>query len=127
MAVTSREDIVEAFNALRDAVSRIGDLSFDALTTPERLTLLERLERDTRRLPVARHALIGGVRQQATTAEIGGKLAHVLADRLSISRADAARRIDEAEDLGIASVPCWLRYCWRSSSSASTTSPAGGG
>ena len=49
---------------------------------------------------MARHALINGVRQQATAAEIGGKLAHVVADRLRITRADATRRIEEAEDLG---------------------------
>ncbi len=88
------------FDAVRDAVSRLAELSFHVLTTPERLALLERLEHDTRRLPVARHALITGVRQQATPAEIGGKLAHVLADRLGITRADAHRRIEEAEDLG---------------------------
>jgi hypothetical protein len=46
--------------------------------------------------------LINGVRQQATAAEIGGKLAHVVADRLPITRADAARRIEEAKDLGSA-------------------------
>ncbi|HYB37166.1 MAG TPA: DUF222 domain-containing protein [Mycobacterium sp.] len=53
-----------------------------------------------RRLPVPRHALIAGVRQQASPAELGGKLAHVLADRLHISRAEANRRIGEAHDLG---------------------------
>ena len=58
------------------------------------------LEHDTSRLPVARHALINGVRQQATAAEIGGKLSHVLADRLRITRAEATRRIEEAQDLG---------------------------
>ncbi|MBV9353296.1 MAG: HNH endonuclease [Mycobacterium sp.] len=100
MAASSREEIIEAFDAFRDAVSGLAELSFDVLTTPERLALLERLERDTRRLPVARHSLINGVRQQATPAEIGGKLAHVLADRLHITRADANRRIEEAEDLG---------------------------
>jgi hypothetical protein len=71
MSVSSREDVVAAF---------------DALTTPERLALLERLEHDLRRLPVARDALINGVRQQATAAEIGGKLSHVLADRLGITQ-----------------------------------------
>ena len=75
---------MERFDAFRDAVC----------------DLLERWEQDTSRLPVARHALINGVRQQATAAEIGGKLAHVVADRLHITRADASRRIEEAEDLG---------------------------
>jgi Domain of unknown function (DUF222) len=76
----SREEIVEVFDALHTAVSRLAELSFDALTTPERLDLVERLEHATRRLPVPRHALINGVRREATAAEIGGKLPHVLAD-----------------------------------------------
>jgi len=46
------------------------------------------------------HALINQVARQTTRDEIGGKLAHVLAERLRITRAQAARRIDEAEDLG---------------------------
>jgi hypothetical protein len=70
------------------------------LTTPERLALLERLEQEVCRLAVPRHELINGVRQQATAAEIGGKLSHVLADRLRITRAEASRRMDEAADLG---------------------------
>ncbi len=60
----------------------------------------KRLEHDTRRLPVVRHALINGVRQQATPAEIGGKLFQALADRLGIARSEAHRRIEEAHDLG---------------------------
>jgi hypothetical protein len=100
MAVSSREQVIAAFDALGDAVSGLADLSFEALTTPERLALLERLEHNMRRLPVARHALINGVHQQATPAEIGGKLGHVLADRLGITRTDANRRIEEAADLG---------------------------
>ena len=71
MAASSREEIVERFDAFRDAVCDLLELSFDVLTAPERLDLLERLEQDTSRLPVARHALIIGVRQQATAAEIG--------------------------------------------------------
>ncbi|BBU23259.1 HNH endonuclease signature motif containing protein [Mycobacterium xenopi] len=100
MRSPSREEIIEVFDALHDAVSRLGELSFEVLTTPERLALLERLEHEARRLPVAGHALINGVRQQATPTELGGKLSHALADRLRISRPEAARRIHEAEDLG---------------------------
>src|SRR5579875_1173763 len=100
MAVSSREEIVAAFDAFGDAVAVLSELSFEVLTTPERIALLERLEVQTRRLAVARHALIGGLGRQATPAELGGKLAHVLADRLGISRAEAARRIEEADDLG---------------------------
>jgi hypothetical protein len=100
MCSSSREEIVEAFDAFHSVVSRLGELSFEVLTTPERLALLERFEQDIRRLPVPGHELINGVRRQANAAEIGGKLSHVLADRLRITRAEATRRIHEAQDLG---------------------------
>ncbi|MFZ0225458.1 MAG: HNH endonuclease signature motif containing protein [Mycobacterium sp.] len=100
MRSSSREEVEAAFDMLHAAVSRACGLSFDALTTPERLTYLERLEQEARRIPVPGHALINQVARQTTRDEIGGKLSHVLADRLRITRAQAARRIDEAEDLG---------------------------
>jgi Domain of unknown function (DUF222) len=100
MYSSCREDIVKLFDALHYAVSDLLEGSFDTLTTPARLALLERLEHEVRRLAVPRHELINGVRHQATAAEIGGKLSHVLADRLRITRAEAGRRIDEAADLG---------------------------
>ena len=53
MRSSCREDIVDRFDALHDAVSELLELSFDALTTPECLGLLERLGTETRRLPVA--------------------------------------------------------------------------
>jgi hypothetical protein len=37
MLANSREEIVEIFDALHTAVSRLAELSFDALTIPERL------------------------------------------------------------------------------------------
>jgi hypothetical protein len=51
-------------------------------------------------LPVAEHALLNGISERATPAEIGGKLPHVVADRLRITRGEASRRIGEAHDLG---------------------------
>ncbi|MDT7719739.1 MAG: hypothetical protein QOE94_750 [Mycobacterium sp.] len=87
-------------DALHEVVSDLLELSFDALTTPERLGLLERLDHETRRLPVAGSALINQLRRRAGETELGGKLAHALANRLRISRAEAGRRIHEAEDLG---------------------------
>jgi hypothetical protein len=100
MHSSSREDIVERFDAFRDAVSGLLELSFDALTTPECLALLERLETEARRSPVPAHALINQLARQAGETELGGKLGHALANRLRISRGEAARRIHEAEDLG---------------------------
>ena len=100
MHSSCREEIVERFDAFRDAVSGLLELSFDVLTCPELLGMLQRLEQDTRRLPVLGHALINQLARQASETELGGKLSHALANRLLISRAEAARRIREAEDLG---------------------------
>jgi hypothetical protein len=100
MRSSTREEIVETFDALHEAVSRLLDLSFDAMTTPECLAMLERLEREIRRLPVPGHALINQLSRQADEVELGGKLRHALANRLRISRGEASRRIREAEDLG---------------------------
>jgi len=100
MRSNTREEIVERFEALHDAVSDLLELSFDVLTTPELLGMLERLEGETRRLPVPGHAVINQLARQADETELGGKLGHALANRLRISRAEAGRRIREATDLG---------------------------
>ncbi|WP_156738236.1 DUF222 domain-containing protein, partial [Mycobacterium sp. E2699] len=100
MGASSREEIVEVFRALDAAVDRLCELSFDVFTTPERLRALERLECVARRLRAPEHALINQLEAQAGKAELGGTLRSALADRLRITKAEAARRIDEAEDLG---------------------------
>ncbi|WP_156766607.1 DUF222 domain-containing protein, partial [Mycobacterium sp. E2327] len=88
------------FDALDDALKRLCDLSFDVLTTPERLRALERVEAAGRRLRAPQHTLINQLDDQATPAELGGNLCCALADRLRITKAEAGRRIAEAEDLG---------------------------
>lgn len=100
MGSSTREAVVTPFDALRTAVSGVPALSCDALTTPERLMLLQRLEDETRRLPVVRHALINQIAEQSGETELGGKLDEALANRLRITRKEARRRIAEAEDLG---------------------------
>jgi hypothetical protein len=45
MRSSSREEIVEVFDAFRDGVSGLLALSFDVLTTPERLAVLEQSSR----------------------------------------------------------------------------------
>jgi hypothetical protein len=99
MRSSSREQIQADFDALRAAVSRVVEHSYDVLTTPERLALLEGLEREARRLRVPEHALINQLDAQAPEEELGGKLRTVLADRLRITKAEAGRRIAEAADL----------------------------
>jgi hypothetical protein len=100
MGSSSREEIVEVFDALDADLDRLCGLTFDALTTPERVTLLERCERIRRRLPVVEHPLINQLSRQATPEELGGKLSHAIAEWTLISRAEASRRIHEAADLG---------------------------
>jgi len=100
MRSSSREEIVEVFDALDAAVKRALDLTFDALTTPERLGLLQRCEKMRRRLPAIEHPLINQVAEQADPTQLGGKLSSALANRLLISRGEASRRIGEAADLG---------------------------
>jgi hypothetical protein len=100
MRSSSREEIVEVFDALDAAVDAVVALGFEALTTPERFALLERCERVRRRLPAIEHELINQIAQQATPEELGGKLSHALAEWVLVSRAEAARRIRDAADLG---------------------------
>jgi hypothetical protein len=100
MGSSDREEIEEVFDALEADVDRVCKLSFEALTTPELLRMLARLEKVARRLPVPGHGLINQLVQQATPQELGGKLCHVLAGRLRITGGDANRRVAEAGDLG---------------------------
>src|SRR6201998_1031590 len=100
MGSSSREEIQRDFDELDAVVSRVLGHSFDAWTPPERLNLLERLERATRRLRAPGHELINQLAEQAGPEELGGRLAHALADRLRITRGEASRRVAEAADLG---------------------------
>jgi hypothetical protein len=100
MRSSSREEVAGVFGALEADLDRALALSFDALTTPERLALLGRCETLRRRLPAVEHPLINQIGEQADATELGGKLAFALAGRLRISRAEAARRVAEAADLG---------------------------
>ncbi len=81
-------------------LNRLCDLTFDVLTTPERLRALEHLERMARQLRAPQHELINQLDAQAGEAELGGTLRTALADRLRITKAEAGQRIDEAADLG---------------------------
>jgi Domain of unknown function (DUF222) len=100
MRSSSREEIVEVFDALKADFKRALDLCFDALTTPERLALLQCSETFRRQLPAIEHPLINQISEQADDTELGGALPGALANRLRISRAEASRRVGEAADLG---------------------------
>ncbi len=57
MLANSREELVEVFDALDAELDRLDEVSFEVLSTPERLRSLERLECLARRLPAAQHTL----------------------------------------------------------------------
>ncbi|ETB33938.1 hypothetical protein N602_29125, partial [Mycobacterium avium subsp. hominissuis 10-5606] len=92
MGCSSREEIVKVFDALDAAVDRLGELSFDALTPRECLSLLQRCETVRRRLPAVEHPLINALARDASPAELGGRLSHAIAEATLISRAEAALR-----------------------------------
>ncbi|MGV0071094.1 HNH endonuclease signature motif containing protein [Mycobacterium colombiense] len=100
MTLSDREELQHDVDALRAVVSRFREHSYDALTNPERLQMLEVLECEARKLQAPSHQLINQLGEQGDSTELGGKLSWVLADRLHISRAEAGRRIAEAADLG---------------------------
>ncbi|EUA59686.1 hypothetical protein I550_2834 [Mycobacterium intracellulare 1956] len=50
MGSSSRDEIVEVFDAIDADLDRLCALSFEVFTTPERLRTLERIERVARRL-----------------------------------------------------------------------------
>lgn len=52
------------FDALKADLKRALDLSFDTLTTPERLVMLEHCEKIRRILPAVEHPLINQIREQ---------------------------------------------------------------
>ena len=100
MASSTREEIAEVLDGYEAYQERLCALTFDGLTTPEWLAILERRERMVRRDPVIRHALVNLLAEQATEAELGAKLHLALANRLRVSPREASRRIAEAKDLG---------------------------
>jgi hypothetical protein len=65
MCSSSREEIVEVLDALEAGYKRARDLTFDVLTTPERLAVLENLEQMRRGQPAIEYALINQLAEQA--------------------------------------------------------------
>lgn len=98
---SDREAIVAAYDRLDAAYNEVATLSYTAVTVPERLTLLYRLEAMRRRQPTIEHTLIQGLLSEIAPAELCAKnWSEVLQQRLRISAHDALRRLNEAKDLG---------------------------
>jgi hypothetical protein len=68
MGSSSREDIVEVFDALDADLDGLCALSFGALTIPERLRLSQRVERVARWLRVGQTGRPGGLQPRGRDA-----------------------------------------------------------
>ncbi len=98
MSSAQFHQLMSAYDAVDAAFDAADALPTDGLCQSERVQVLERRERWRRRLPAGEHALLAEL-AYAPVEEIGGRPAHVLADRLRIYRRDARRRLEEAVDL----------------------------
>ena len=94
------ETVRASYDALDAALDQIHSLPFDALGAADHLDGLARMERARRRMPVAEHRMLNHLGEHATCEEIGGRLPQVLANRLRITKTEAARRIADAQVLG---------------------------
>jgi hypothetical protein len=98
---SDRDAVLAALSGLEAAFDVVADLSFDALTNPEVLAVLARLETLTRREPVIEHRLINRLVRDSTAVELGARnFVDVLATGLRIGRKEAKRRLGDAKDLG---------------------------
>lgn len=87
-------------DGLRSYAKRWCELSFDALTAPEWMALLETGELIARQARVAEPELINHLKARCSDTELGGRLHTVIADRLHITPAESTRRIHDAAELG---------------------------
>ncbi|OBK25961.1 hypothetical protein A5634_25295 [Mycobacterium asiaticum] len=100
MSCSSREEIAEVAEGLREYAKRWCALTFDSVTASEWLGLLETSETVGRLVRAPQHALINLLAAQCSEDELGGRLPNVIADRLHITRAEARHRVADADDLG---------------------------
>jgi hypothetical protein len=98
---SDREAVLAAYDDLDAAFDKVLELSFDALTEPEKLNLESRMERNLRRAPAVEHQLISSLVAEADPKALGGtSWADVLSTKLGISKGEAKKRIKRAELLG---------------------------
>ncbi len=87
-------------DGLRAYAKRWSELTFGALTGTEWLGMLETAEQIARLARVPECELINHLDARCSSADIGGRLRTVIADRLHISPTQAGQRIKAAADLG---------------------------
>ena len=99
---SDREAIAAALDRLEAAHAEVASLSFDALTAPELLNVMDRLEAVYRRQPAVNHQLIHQLTsprppRSKSAANHGERCCNADADR---PRPTPAARLNETEDLG---------------------------
>src|SRR5436190_18861078 len=99
--VSDREAVLATLAEYRAVCQKLTTLGFTGFDTAELLDLQSEREHCARISAVTDHRILAAVQGRATAKEIGGKSwIDVLTSRLRISRAAAATRITDAEDLG---------------------------
>ncbi|WP_156765661.1 13E12 repeat family protein, partial [Mycobacterium sp. 1245499.0] len=98
--MSDEQDVEAAFDALDAAWDRVCALNVDALKPRQQLAVLARCEKQRRRIPAVEHPVINSLARQAPSVELGATVVHAIAEATLISRAEAARRLKEARDLG---------------------------
>ncbi|MFV9633065.1 DUF222 domain-containing protein [Mycobacterium neumannii] len=94
------EHMSEVIAGMADQLSALVAESFDALTTSEQLALTAQWESFTRRQAAVSHSMVAGL-GRAPIEELGERsVAGALAVLLRISKAEAHRRVAEAQALG---------------------------
>ncbi|KAA0111752.1 HNH endonuclease signature motif containing protein [Mycolicibacterium sp. P1-5] len=93
--------MLEQLDEVLTAWDKVAALPATAMTAPELLSALERVERLRRLLPAVEHTLLAQLQSQTTPVDVGAKSWRaVLTNRLAISGADASRRLTDAAELG---------------------------
>lgn len=93
-------DVDAVFDAVEAALGHAYALTERAAGTARALAIVQRCERVRRLLPAIEHPMLNALARDATPEELGGKLTHAIAEHTRISRAEAARRVAAAADLG---------------------------
>jgi Domain of unknown function (DUF222) len=93
----SREAVFAALDRLDADAEALGELSFDALSELDCVSVMCRLMKTARKVPAWHYELVNQLVERAVAADIGGPLPRVLADRLRIRPSAARRMIKEAE------------------------------
>lgn len=93
--------MLEMLDDVLTAWDKVAALPATAMTAPELLAALERVERLRRLLPAVEHSVLTQLQSQTTPVDLGAKSWRVvLTNRLGISGVDASRRLTEATELG---------------------------